>query len=93
MFSEFQEFVTTAWLGENTYNPKFDSVLEYLKSYKYVDGNETFSRSGFTLILEKKPDPLLHERLSTHCPTDHLILHWIPHYLPYRQNIPWGVFI
>ena len=52
-----QEFVTTAGLDGNAQNTKFDLALEKLISYRYVDRNQTFSRSGFTLILERAPTP------------------------------------
>ena len=52
-----QEFVTRAGLANNTQHIKFDIALENLTSYRYMDGNETFSRSGFILILERSPTP------------------------------------
>ena len=52
-----QEFNTTIRLGANATHEKFDLSLEMSKSITLIDEdtNETFSKSGFTVILERSP--------------------------------------
>ena len=55
-----QEFVTTVGTGpEGVHNVKFNVFVDKLASNTYFspDTNETFSRSGFNLILERSPTP------------------------------------
>ena len=53
-------------LAKDIHNPKFDLGLDNLASYRYVDGNETFSRSGFTLVLKRSPTPFF---MNVYLPT------------------------
>ena len=53
-------------LDNNTHNERFDLSLGDLKSYTYVDGNETFSKSGFTLVLDRSPTPFF---MNVYLPT------------------------
>ena len=41
-------------------------ALENLTSYSYVDGNETYSKSGFTLVLKRSPTPFF---MNVYLPT------------------------
>ena len=60
-FCLFQKFTTKAGLADNAKNEKFELVMNALESYRYFDAetNETFSRSGFTLIMERNPHRFL----------------------------------
>ena len=53
----FQEFNTTVQLADGAHNEKFDIVLDEFRNNLHhdVDTNETFSKIGFTLILERSP--------------------------------------
>ena len=53
----FQEFKTKVDLADRANNEKFDVNLDDLGSYLHndTDTNETFSRTGFTLILRRSP--------------------------------------
>ena len=72
-FLAFQEFATKARLADKTRNQKFDLSLEKLTSYRYipVDTNETFSRSGFNLVMERSPTPFF---MNVYLPTGLLTL-------------------
>ena len=54
-----QEFNTTVGLGvgENARNPKYDIFVDNLINDRYIhpDTNETFSQTGFNLILVRSP--------------------------------------
>ena len=56
-----QKFVTKVELADKAKNEKFDLVLKELNSYQRLDAetNETFSISGFTLIMERNPHRFL----------------------------------
>lgn len=65
----FQEFVTNLHMGSgNNRNVKFDFFLEKLNSDEYIsdETNETYSLSGFTLILQRSPTPFF---MNTYLPT------------------------
>ena len=68
-----QEIITTARLKDRTRNEKFDLEVEKLENYEHMsmDTNETFSTSGFTLILKRNPTPFF---MNIYLPTGLLTL-------------------
>ena len=53
----FQEFKTKVDLADRADNENFDVDLDELENYLHfdTDTNETFSKTGFTLILKRRP--------------------------------------